>query len=638
VRLSIRSKLALLAGIPVLGAAILAFSIVQTAREDARKAEALGSIESLAELSHRTTNLVHALQTERAALSLALGKAGPKGRLQAPSAVQKTDEALRALSEFLAQRDESKLPQRLSLALQEARRHLEELSTFRARAARGETALEEIDNFYARGIRSLIKAVAGLTDLSDDGELLRLLNALAVALELEERMSQEHALLSDVFAERRFPPGSYRKLVALISEQDIYTSVYRTSAALPSLKLFERRMSGVVVEKSLAMRKLALETDEEELRASADEWYWLGEQKLELLRGVERTLNEESRSVALQKLDKTRRSVSFSVALAAGVILVSLTLAWVIAYSITRKVERLRDASQRVAAGDLEARVSVASTDELGELGLSFNDMVGRLHQAQVALSDQARMARELEIAAALQRAMLPPAPRHAEFEFAGRMRPADEVGGDFYDVLTREDAEDLWITIGDVSGHGVGAGLVMLMAQSAFASHFLDDPKANPERVLRAVNTLLCENIQTRLRDDKYVTAQLLVRSGAGRFSCVGAHEWPLIYRAATKECETLETPGPWLGIESDLPEVPVTSLELGPGDVLCLYSDGVTEAQNQQGELFDVDRMRAALAQSLGSGATLDRAIADVFESVERFSGRHDDDWTMLLVRRAA
>jgi phosphoserine phosphatase RsbU/P len=285
----------------------------------------------------------------------------------------------------------------------------------------------------------------------------------------------------------------------------------------------------------------------------------------------------------------------------------------------------------------LAVRVNIAQGDELGQLGAAFNDMTGELGRARAALSDQARMARELEIAAQIQRALLPPNPSHPDFEFAGRMLPADEVGGDFYDVLSEPNNHALWISIGDVSGHGVGAGLVMLMAQAAIASHFLNDPSAEPARVLREVNSLLCENIANRLRDSKYVTAQLLTYTGAGRFACVGAHEWPLVFRAKTKRCEVIEAPGPWLGIIADLPDIPVTVMTVEPGDVLCLYSDGVTEAQNDAGEQFDVARMAAAIERAMGEGKALDDVTRAVFDEVESFSGRHDDDWTMLLVKRS-
>jgi sigma-B regulation protein RsbU (phosphoserine phosphatase) len=163
-----------------------------------------------------------------------------------------------------------------------------------------------------------------------------------------------------------------------------------------------------------------------------------------------------------------------------------------------------------------------------------------------------------------------------------------------------------------------------------------LNDPSQDPARVLREVNALLCENITFRLRDDKYVTAQLLTYAGAGKFVCVGAHEWPLIHRAETGRCETIETPGPWLGIVLELDEVPVTVINVEPGDVLCLYSDGITEAQDSAGELFDSTRLSAVIERALAEGSALDDVTKAVFDEVEAFSGRRDDDWTLLLVRR--
>src|SRR6185503_15444715 len=275
---------------------------------------------------------------------------------------------------------------------------------------------------------------------------------------------------------------------------------------------------------------------------------------LAALFAVELDLTRRSREVTQEKLARTERATTFSTALVGGVISFSLIVAWWLARGVTRRVERLRDASNSVAAGDLHARVTVDSADELGQLGAAFNDMVSEIGEARAALGEQERMSRELEIAASIQRAMLPPTPLHPEFSFAGRMHPADEVGGDFYDVLSNGQGEALWITIGDVSGHGVGAGLIMLMAQAAFASHFLEDPDADPERVLRDVNSLLCENIAHRLRDNKYLTAQLLRHLGSGRFACVGAHEWPVVFRRATGRCEVIPADGPWLGIYREL------------------------------------------------------------------------------------
>jgi serine phosphatase RsbU (regulator of sigma subunit) len=636
----------------MVGALLLALQIIGGAREQARKAEALGSIESLAELSGQMTSAVHALQLERASEALALGlhkqaakaSADEASREAEAAAVRETeqhitdsDRALAQLTAFLKARDVSRLPPRLAGPLLEAQQELKGLPALRARVRSGEAGIGEVFELHRVTTQAFVRAIAGLTDLSDDGELLRSITSLVSLLQLEERISREHALLAHVFAQGEFPPGTYRDLVALISEQDIYADVFRTTAAVEHQKSYDAAIATSATKRLLELRRTALETTEDDLTVSPSEWFELGRQKLALMARIELTLNDEVRSAALAKFRDTRRALTVSVALVSVVVLFSLVFAWILGSGVTRRVEVLRDASRRIAAGDLDVRVQIAEGDELGQLGGAFNDMTGELGRARAALSDQARMARELEIAAQIQRALLPPSPQHPDFEFAGRMLPADEVGGDFYDVLSEPNSNALWISIGDVSGHGVGAGLVMLMAQAAIASHFLNDPSEEPARVLREVNALLCENITNRLRDNKYVTAQLLTYAGEGKFVCVGAHEWPLLYRARTGRCETIEAPGPWLGIVPDLSDVPVTLITVEPGDVLCLYSDGVTEAQNDAGELFDIARMGAVIERALAQGKALDEVTKAVFDEVEAFSGRHDDDWTLLLAKRS-
>jgi len=245
------------------------------------------------------------------------------------------------------------------------------------------------------------------------------------------------------------------------------------------------------------------------------------------------------------------------------------------------------------------------------------------------------RMASELEIATNIQQAMLPTRPTHPEFVVGGRMIPADEVGGDFFDVLTSE--SDLWITIGDVSGHGIGAGLIMLMVQSAFATQFRASSKQDPNIVMRTVNGLLWENITERLRENKYVTCQLLVYRGDGVFHVAGGHQWPFVYRAATKSIERIDATGPWLGILEAWPLAGNTEIRLEQDDVLCLYSDGLIEAHDEQGTLYDAARFVSSLEIALRSTSDLEAAIDRVLYDLFSFCPKPDDDVTVLLVRRA-
>jgi serine phosphatase RsbU (regulator of sigma subunit) len=640
---SIRQKLAFAAGIPVLGAVILAMQIVSSARDEARRAESLGSVESLAELSADITRVLHALELERAEVSLRCGlesaRAGAAGGslVATPAQFDKTDAELAALQRFLRLHQSSELPRRLAAALEETNAPLQKLPEFRQRIVAGKANLAEILDQYGVGTRALVKATAALTDLSDDGQFLRLVTSLVALLDLDERASEEHALLSHVFAIGEFPPGSYRRLVTIVSEQETYSGVFRTLAAVEHQEMYDAVQRESVFQEGARLRKLALESTDEKLTQDAEAYFDVAHKRLEVLRKIEILLDAQIRKTVLSKIAAVQRALTFSVTLASGVVLSSLIFAWIIARNVTRRVDQLRDASRRIGQGDLGVRVRISSHDELGQLGGSFNDMVGELERARGQLSNQARMARELEIAATIQRAMLPPEPSHPDFEFAGKMVPADEVGGDFYDVLSRPDG-DLWITVGDVSGHGVGAGLVMLMTQVAFASHFLMDPTLSSELVLSDVNRLLCENISQRLHDDKYVTVQLLKYAGAGRFLCVGGHVWPLVYRKKTQKCDLIRTPGPWLGILPLLGNIPESIIELDPGDVLCLYSDGLSEARDAGGELFDTDRLAQSLERALSREESLARVPDAVFANVDDFSGRHDDDWTMLLVRRTS
>jgi len=640
VNLSIRQKLILLAGIPVLGAIVLSAQVVTAARSQAKLAESLGSVENLVEASVKTTQLIHQLEQER---SSTLVTVGARARMPEDPSITAafgtemranmagTDEASERLNQFLATRDDKALPKKFGKALHQARVLLGDLNRVRADATAGRANWEAIGNYYEQAIRSLTGTVAGLSELSNDGELLRLLNALVALLELEARASGEDALTAYVLAAGDFPPGSYRKLVTTISEEDIYSDVVRTVSSLDVQRNFASQITPAITQPILAARHEILEEDILTLAPQA--WFTITQPQLSAFQNVEKTLHQACHALAIDKIRSTKKGVFFSTTMASTIVLFSLLFATALARGISRRLDAMRGAVERVGDGDLDVRVEATSHDELGRLGTAFNDMIGEISQSRLLLGTQAKMARDLEIATDIQRAMVPRTPTHPHFEFAGNMLPADEVGGDFYDVLS--DTRELWITIGDVCGHGIGSGLVMLMTQVAFASNFLHDPKAEPALVWQRVNRLLCDNISGRLNDNRYVTAQLLTHRGDGRFVCVGAHQSPMVYRQASNRVELVDSTGPWLGIDPTQNFVPVSEIQLAPGDVLCLYSDGLPEAQDKAGDLFDVDRLAASLQGALARTNVLADAANAVYSAVEAFSNRRDDDWTMLLIR---
>lgn len=300
----------------------------------------------------------------------------------------------------------------------------------------------------------------------------------------------------------------------------------------------------------------------------------------------------------------------------------------------------------RMGSGDLSVRLDAVGDDTMRQLVESYNQMVDTLQETmrrreqaeaenRMLAFEQERLTRELEIAATIQAAMLPRAPSHPDFEFAGSMKPAHEVGGDFYDVLSGT-GQSLWITIGDVSSHGLGAGLVMMLAQAAFQSVFESSPNLSADEVLRRVNRLVHSTATRRLGGGRFVTAQLLRYRGAGQFECAGAHLWPLVIDPSRGTIRRIEIAGPWLGVLPELPSIPVSRIEVGPGEVLCLYSDGIIEARNRAGEFYDVHRLGDRVARILAAGGSLNDCAVELLADVDSFSADQEDDRTILFARR--
>ena len=168
--------------------------------------------------------------------------------------------------------------------------------------------------------------------------------------------------------------------------------------------------------------------------------------------------------------------------------------------------------------------------------------------QARIEVSER----REKELASTIQTSILPRTLAVEGLDVAAVMATATEVGGDYYEVLPV--ADGCWIGIGDVAGHGLPAGLVMLQTQSAVGALVGQDPTASPDHVLCGVNRVLYENIRKRLHHDEHVTMSLMRYHRDGRVVFAGAHEDIVVWRAATGTCETIATPGTWLGMTSDI------------------------------------------------------------------------------------
>jgi sigma-B regulation protein RsbU (phosphoserine phosphatase) len=344
------------------------------------------------------------------------------------------------------------------------------------------------------------------------------------------------------------------------------------------------------------------------------------------------------RAVLLRSLEPARalqRDLTRTVWMVGAVaLLAALGFAVVFARAVARPVDALVGLTRQVGAGQLAGRAGPSGVTELDALGTAMNTMIAELERSRAELSHKERLEKELEIANRIQTSILPRQLSAPRLSVAAVMRPASEVGGDYYDFLPTDDGA--WIGIGDVAGHGLTAGLVMLMVQGVVAA-LTKVPGATPASVAVRLNEVLHDNIRDRLRNDEHVTFTLLRVSGDGRVRFAGAHEELLLWRRRTGLCEAVETPGTWLGAVPDISRFTVENeLQLEPGDVLVLYTDGITEAMDARGQLFGVDRLMDALAEAH------DRPVAALRDHLLEAALAHcpqpQDDVTLLVLRYEA
>lgn len=256
-------------------------------------------------------------------------------------------------------------------------------------------------------------------------------------------------------------------------------------------------------------------------------------------------------------------------------------------------------------------------------------------HAAVRERLEQERVREETRVAAEIQSSMAPSNLAVPNLELAHVTLPAAEAGGDYCDVLP--DAGGAWLTIGDVSGHGLGSGLIMLMLQSISAGIVRSDAQIAPSRLVVAVNGTLFDNVRHRLHRDDHATLTVIRYEPSGRLRFAGLHEPLLVVRAATGRCEAITPPGFWVGA---LPEIAHLTedaeLTLEEGDLLVLHTDGVTEARNAQQEQFGLERLTVLLE---AQGDRPSAAIRDaILAAVHDWCSVLDDDVTLLIARYRA
>jgi phosphoserine phosphatase RsbU/P len=356
------------------------------------------------------------------------------------------------------------------------------------------------------------------------------------------------------------------------------------------------------------------------------------------------------------------RQVLVSLAIVVGILSLVTAVSFQVSGTTTRDLRTLASAAEGITAKNYAVDLRLKSTDEIGQLGQTFEGMAREIREYTTNLetkvaertrdlqhanaeitrlnsqlrNENLRLGAELDVARRLQSMVLPPEHETKaiqDLDIACYMRPADEVGGDYYDVLQVGDS--VYLGIGDVTGHGLPAGIIMMMAQTAFLT-LSQTGERSMQQIMLVLNNVLYRNI-VRIQEDKNMTLAVM-EYHQRQFTIVGQHESVLICRAngQIEVIDTLDLGLP-MGLEEDISGfVSARQIQLEPDDVMLLYTDGVTEAENHTRQQFGIPSLTASLARhhTLAASDICDRVLEDVYAFID--GSRIYDDLSLLVIKQ--
>jgi sigma-B regulation protein RsbU (phosphoserine phosphatase) len=320
--------------------------------------------------------------------------------------------------------------------------------------------------------------------------------------------------------------------------------------------------------------------------------------------------------------------------------IVALIMGMALARSITSSIHELFMGTERVQQGDFTHRISIETKDQLGELADSFNQMTGSIENLLQTAAEKKRLEEELRIARQIQMSLLPRGPLDVPgLGVTALCVPAREVGGDYYDLFPLP-GDRLGVMIADVAGKGTSAALYMAELKGIVLS--LSQIYPSPRQLLIEVNRIISANLDSR----SFITmTYAVIDLAAATMTYARAGHTPLLYMpgpaSPTKGAQILTPSGMVLGLRIDGAEEKFSELLeeervcLYQGDIIVLYTDGITEAMNADSDLFGDNRLSNIVEEHghLESGELRERILREI----EAFVGGADqhDDMTMILMK---
>jgi phosphoserine phosphatase RsbU/P len=317
-----------------------------------------------------------------------------------------------------------------------------------------------------------------------------------------------------------------------------------------------------------------------------------------------------------------RIQVSFLV-----IMIIVLMLGFFLAQFVTRPIQQLVKGVRNVALGDLETKVSIRTHDELEELGAAFNQMLPQLQ-------DRLRIKHSLDLARDVQQQLLPSAPPVAVgFDIAGQSLYCDETGGDYFDYLkySLNHRPQLGIVIGDITGHGIAAAMLMATARSLLRAD------AHEFKSLARLMTHVNAELSADVKEGRFMTLFYLMLDPQNKtvsWASAG-HDPAFRYQSTSRQFSDLEGAGLPLAVDPMHAYSEYGPLTLEKGDTIVMGTDGIWEARNSDGERFGKDALRDVIRQNADRSAS--EIMAAITTAVASFRNGHpqEDDLTLIVVK---
>ncbi|MGB3191699.1 MAG: SpoIIE family protein phosphatase, partial [Limnoraphis sp.] len=328
------------------------------------------------------------------------------------------------------------------------------------------------------------------------------------------------------------------------------------------------------------------------------------------------------------------------------IILLDVMMPKMTGYEVTQKIR------ERFTTTELPILLLTAKTqvqDIVTGLGFGANDYLNKpiakdellaRMKTQINMcrlrAENIRLSAEVEVIKKLQKMVLPKdveLESIQDLEIASFIQPADEVGGDYYDVLQYDN--QVKIGIGDVTGHGLESGLLMIMAQTAVRT-LIESLETDPIKFMDILNRTLYGNIQ-RMNSSKNMTLALLDYADKS-IKLSGQHEEVILVRAdgEVERIDTVDLGFP-IGLDGEIAEfVAQQMIPLSSGDVVVLYTDGITEAENLEGDQYGLERLCEIIVKNHRQSA--EKIKQAIVEEVWRYIGQQKvfDDMTVVVIKQ--